>query len=137
MNHTKLISLGGAVAITCAGLFLMAPPASAKARIIVTAPAPSEIVSRHISYADLNLASDAGERTLNYRVGGAVTDLCSEATGGSDGSLAVKIASKRCGNVAWSQARPQISQATKRARDIALTGTSLIAATAITIVLPQ
>jgi UrcA family protein len=136
MTHTKLVSLAGAVAITGAGLFLMAPPASAKARIVVTA-VPSGLVSRNITYADLNLASGGGVQTLTYRVGGAVSDLCSEATGEYDGSLAVKIASKRCDHVAWSQARPQISQATQRARELATTGTSLIAATAITIALPQ
>jgi UrcA family protein len=135
MTYGKLPAMGSTIALTLGGLFLIAPPASAKAPILVVAPA--EIVTRHITYADLNLASAAGERTLNRRVGSAVSELCAEATGGFDGSLTAKVATIRCGNSAWDQARPQIDRAVGRARDVAATGTSTIPAAAITIVIPE
>jgi len=133
--YARLIALSGAAAITSAIVFAMAPPASAKTAIVVVAPA--DIVTRHISYADLNLASSAGENTLNARVGGAVRSLCDEAVGGEDGSLTGKLATKHCSTSVWDQARPQISSAAERARDIALTGKSTIAAAAIVITLPE
>lgn len=133
--YARFIALSGSVAITSAIIFAMAPPASAKASIVVIAPA--EMVTRHISYADLNLASSAGEDTLKARVGGAVRSLCNEAVGGENASLQWKIDTKHCRTSAWDQARPQISSAAERARHIAVTGTSTIAAAAIVIKLPE
>jgi hypothetical protein len=43
----------------------------------------------------------------------------------------------KCDNRAWGEARPQIARAVQRAHDIASTGTSPIAAAAITISLAQ
>jgi UrcA family protein len=125
-----------ATAITAGGLVLVAPPAWGKAPIFVSAPNPADIVTRHISFADLNLASAAGEVTLNRRVDVAVSGLCSDATGGDDGSLTVKSATQRCHSSAWNQARPQIGQAVQRARDLAFRGSSLLAAVEITIQIP-
>jgi len=112
----------------------MAPPVSA-APIVVAAPA--DVVARHVSYTDLNLASPAGERTLNRRVGAAVSSLCTEVVAAVDGSLTVKYAALRCKSSAWGQARPQISRAVQRARDFASTGTSNIAAVAIMVAVPE
>lgn len=136
MTFSKMLSLVGAVAITAGGLFLVAPPASGKSRPIVVL-APENVVVRHISYADLNLASAPGERTLVRRVSGAVSDLCLEATGGNDGSFSFKSTIMQCDNRAWGEAHPQIRRAVQRAHDIASTGTSPIAAAAITISLAQ
>jgi UrcA family protein len=136
MTYSKILSLGGAVAITVGGLFGVATPASGKVPIVVTAP-DENVVARHISYADLNLASATGERTLIRRVDGAVGDLCLEATGGNDGSFSFKSNMMKCDNRAWGEARPQIARAVQRAHDIASTGTSPIAAAAITISLAQ
>lgn len=138
MTYAKLISMCAALGLTAGAFALTAPPAFGKsAPVVVTAPAPSDMVRRHISYADLNLASPAGERTLNRRVAGAVSGLCLEATGGADGSFTMGIEIRRCTNSAWEQARPQISQAVQRANEIASTGTSTFAATAITIAIPE
>jgi len=138
MTYSKLLALGAAIAITGGGLILMAPPAFGKpAPVVVTAPATGDVVTRHIGYADLNLAAPAGERTLTQRVGRAIETLCDEATGGTNGSVDFKRAMSRCGNSAWDQARPQIGLAVQRARDIASTGTSSIAAVAIRIALPE
>jgi UrcA family protein len=128
MQYNKLISACAAVAITAGSFGLVSPPAFAKSQRVVVV-ADSNIVTRRISYADLNLASSPGEATLNRRVGGAIRSLCLEATEGSD-RFGVD---HQCRNSAWGQARPQIDQATQRARDIAATGTSTIVAAAITI----
>jgi UrcA family protein len=136
MNYSNIGSFAGAVAITATGLFLMAPPASAHAPIVVLAS--GDVVTRHISYVDLNLASPSGAKTLTGRVNYAVRDLCSEATGsGDDASFTLKFADRKCRNAAWNQARPQISHAIQRATEIASTGSSMIAATAITISLSE
>lgn len=132
MLYGKLFSMCAAVGITIGGLLVMTPHASAGQRpIVVTSPA--ELVVRHISYADLNLASLSGEKTLKYRVGGAVRSLCDEVAGPDTGDLQSTVAIMECGKDAWGQARPQMARAVARAHEIALTGTSTIAATAITI----
>jgi UrcA family protein len=131
MDYSKLISISAAVLLTSSVFVLVAPPAFGKVRpVVVVAP---DVVTRHISSADLNLASAAGEQTLNRRVGGAVSSLCQEATGGTDGNYMTVISAGKCRQSAWNQARPQIAQLTQRARDIASTGVSPIAAAAITI----
>ena len=132
MTYSKMISTFTAIAVTATGMFLVAPPASAKERpVIVTAP--TQMVVRRISYADLNLASASGEKRLHNRVGGAVRDLCNEATGGRDGSMSAFFALQSCGNDAWDQANPQIARAVLRAHQIASTGSTSIAAAAISI----
>jgi UrcA family protein len=130
MKYVKL-----SIAATTGALFAVLSPAAAKGPVYVIAPA--EVVTRHISYADLNLASVAGERALNYRVGSAVSDLCLEATGGNDGSPNFKHSMKRCSSFAWNEAQPQMDRAVQRAREIASAGSSSIAAVALTISLPQ
>jgi len=132
MTYAKLISSCAAVALTSGVFMLVAPPAYGKEHPVVVVANP-DILTRHISFADLNLASLSGERTLNSRVVGAINGLCSEATGGEDGSFMTTLANRKCSNSAWSQARPQIAQATQRARAIAFTGVSSIAASAIRI----
>jgi UrcA family protein len=136
MNYSKLMSISAAVVLTSGVFVLVAPPAFGKAGPVVVVANPN-VVIRHISFADLNLASAAGERTLNRRVGGAVSSLCQEATGGIDGNYMTTISAGKCRQAAWNQALPQITQVTQRARDIASTGVSPIAAAAITIALPQ
>ena len=130
MNYGKIISFSAAVALASGVFMLVASPAHGKPVVVVANPA---ILTRHISFADLNLASQPGERTLNHRVGSAIGELCSEATGGEDGSFITKLEKTACSKSAWGQAGPQITQATQRARDIAYTGASPIAAAAITI----
>lgn len=138
MTYARIISMCAALGLTAGTFALIALPAFAKAApVVVTAPAPPDFVRRHISYTDLNLASLAGERKLNRRVGNAVGELCSEATGGADGTFTMDIEIRKCTNSAWEQAGPQISQAVQRAHEIASTGTSSFAATTITISIPE
>jgi UrcA family protein len=137
MTNGKTLSMVAAVALTAAGVFALAGPAWGKStRIFVTAPSP-DTVTRHITYADLNLASAAGERTLYRRVSYGVGNLCDEVIGGYDRSPSSKFNLMACTGSAWNQARPQMDRAVQRARDIAATGTSPIAAAALTISIPH
>lgn len=137
MTYANFLSMTAAIGIVTGGSTLLASPASGKSPIFVTAPEPADVVIRHVGYADLNLASTAGERTLNRRVSAAVSDLCSEVVGGNDNNVMTKLATQRCSNSAMDQAQPQIGQAIQRARDIAWTGSSSLAAAAITISIPE
>lgn len=130
MDYTKLLSACIAVGITGGSFAIVTTPVGAKSPVVVVAS--PDIVIRSISYADLNLASSPGEVTLNRRVGGAIKSLCLEATGG-ELSFMPNFWSHKCRTSAWNQARPQIGLAVQRSRDFALTGTSSIAAVAITI----
>jgi UrcA family protein len=136
MDYHKVASMCVATAITAGGLLIFSPQASARQPIIVTAPS-ADLVVRHVSYADLNLASERGEKVLNRRVGSAVTSLCIEAVGPDTHSLGSTIANMRCASGAWDGARPQIARAVERARQIAATGSSSIAAAAIVITIPE
>ena len=138
MNYVRAISLCVAIAAVSGGQFFAASPAFGKSGpILVTATPPEELVVRHVSYADLNLAVDAGQRTLNRRVGTAVSDLCTEAAGGNDGSTVFRYSMIRCSNFAWNDARPQIARAVQRSQELALTGKTAIAATSLIISLPK
>ena len=126
--------MSAAVMVAAASLFVVASPAFGRP-IVVTAP--SDVITRHVSYADLNLATAPGEKTLYRRVGGAVSDVCDEAVGGDNGSTEYRFSMHRCSGEAWDGARPQILRAVHRARDIASTGSSSIAAAAIVITIPE
>jgi UrcA family protein len=85
-----------------------------------------------VSYADLNLASMKGQTTLNRRVDYAVDSVCAESTISVD-----YYDMHNCKNFAWSGAQPQIDRAIQRAREIASTGSSSIAAAAIVLTFPK
>ena len=138
MNYIRAITLCAAIAAASGGLFLAATPAIGRSGpILVTAVPPEELVVRHVSYADLNLTADAGQRTLNRRVDVAVNDLCMEANGGNDGSPSFKFSMQRCSIGAWDSAIPQIARAVQRSKELALTGHTGIAAAALVISLPK
>jgi UrcA family protein len=129
MTYGKAFGLCAAVAT-----FVVASPATGAPVYVI---APADVVTQHISYADLNLASAAGEQTLTNRVRSAVGNLCDEAVGGNNGGIEYGFNVHRCSTSAWGQARPQMALAVQRAREIASTGTSSITASALTITLPK
>jgi hypothetical protein len=57
--------------------------------------------------------------------------------GGNNGGTDYRFEMHRCSGLAWDGARPQILRAVQRAREIAATGSSSIAAAAITITIPE
>src|SRR5690349_20105919 len=117
MNYIKMFPLCATTVLTAAGLFVTLPAAAKSVPVVVTAP--TDRVIRHVTYADLNLASASGERTLYRRVGGEITGLCLEANNWDNGSVTFKLGMIRCSNGAWDEARPQISRALQRAHEIA------------------
>ena len=133
MNFIKVLAVCG-VSLVAA---VAASPVDAKppARILVVAN-PADYLIRHVSYADLNLASAPGERSLHRRIAFAVNNLCDEALG-EPSSSSNTFAYQECTGSAWNGAGPQITAAVNRAREISTAGTSLVAASAITIYLPK
>ncbi len=105
-----------------------APAAQPERPVVVYADPQEDFHTERVAYADLDLANEAGQRTLLRRVGSAVKEVCSFEPG-----LPVVHSYHRCVHGAWNGANPQIAQAVARAKEIALTGKSSIAATAITI----
>ena len=119
-----LIRSIAALAIGASAL-LTVPVDARTAPVVVTADLPT----RHVSYADLNLARDEGVRTLEGRVRGAVKNVCSDI-----GVKPFDLVYGECFRAAWDGARPQISLAIQRATEIATTGHSALPVAAITIV---
>jgi len=135
MNYGKAIAVCGAIFIAAVAVGAAAFPLHAGSPIVVTAK-PDDIIVQRVSYADLNLASPLGERALNRRVAYAVNDLCNVAMGETSSSSNA-FAYKGCASAAWRGAGPQIAAAVQRAHEIAMTGTSSIAASAITVSLRE
>ena len=120
MTKHKMLASG-----ICAILFAAAPSAAAQRDVTVRAHVPDDVLSEHVSYADLNLASAGDVKTLNSRVGNAVGRVCAPQY--------EVFANMSCTSFAWKGARPQIDLAVQRAQDIAANGTSAIAPVAISI----
>lgn len=121
--------MGAAAAMTAGGLLAAAPSASAKERQVVVVGKANDVITRHVSYVDLNLATRAGQKMLNDRVALAVSSVCEESTGAFPEPHAIVP----CRSYAWSGARPQMKLAVLRAQQLATTGFSTIAASGITI----
>jgi len=132
MNYSKALAICGAGLVGAAAIGVTAFPVHAQPpRAVVITPSNDEYVTERVTYADLNLASAPDQRTLNGRVGTAVINVCHEAIADAENSNFV--AYRDCTNGAWHRAHPQIASAVKRATELAATGTSSIAAAAITI----
>jgi len=133
MNYHKAIAMCGATLIGAVAVGAAAFPLHAGSPRVVVVAHPEDSVTRHVSYVDLNLAAAAGERTLNRRIGDAVTEMCNEAVSGTSTSFEYRD----CSSAAWGRARPQVALAVQRAREIAVNGSSAIGAVTITIAAPQ
>jgi UrcA family protein len=119
----------GAALIAATAIATTATPVHARPLKNVTVVArPGDYVLRRVSYADLNLAARPDVRILNHRVDYAVNDVCTEVMANS-----YSFTMQECSNDSWGRARPQIDRAVRRAREIAATGSSTIAAVAITV----
>jgi UrcA family protein len=132
MAYSKAIAICGAIVVASAAIATTPLAAAPNRPIVVTGPRNEETITRYVSYRDLNLASQAGEKALKLRVRKTVHDVCDELN--PDYSAHDRWP---CQLEAWHGARPQISQAVMRARQLASTGQSLVAATAITLSFPK
>lgn len=128
MNVTKPVAMCGALFLTAFGVTSFTTAAEAKRPVVVRAQ-PADSVTRRVTYHDLNLASLAGEKQLNKRVNQAVRGVCFEANGSTSDINILQS----CRIQAWRGARPQVADAVLRAQQIAATGQSLIAFSAITL----
>lgn len=117
MTKTKTLLALAALATSGGTLLLGAGPAMAR-DVTVVAQADEAPIA-HVSYADLNLAVAAGQRTLERRVSGAITQVCQDTADGTD-----RFANGACVNAAWNEAIPQMKAATARARALAEGGAS-------------
>lgn len=128
-TQESLVRFSLAGGMTLALLLGMSAAAMAQDATVV-GDRPDEMTpTERVSYADLNLASAAGENTLIVRVRGAVRRVCEDQT---DPHPYVN-----CRSFAWKGAKPQIDRAVARAKELALNGTSAIPPVAILIATPQ
>ena len=127
-NRSSMIRLSAATAVTVA--LFAATVASAEPLTVTGHPVDDGALRVRVAYADLNLATVAGEKTLNRRIAFAASDVCAP----------FDYASVRfdyfatCATAAKSGAAPQVASAVQRAREIATTGSSAIPMAAITVV---
>jgi UrcA family protein len=112
-----------------ASLFVAASTSVAQQKPVVVYGGSENTRTEHVSYADLDLTNNKHQKQLNLRVTGAVKRVCLY-----ENSYGLQETGYyRCADEAWNSAKPQIAQAVQRSKEIALTGHSSIAATAITI----
>ena len=135
-KHYKALSLCAAVAMTAVSLVAVSPVHAQTT--VVTAQRDSDLPTRRVSFADLNLASAQDQRALERRVGSAVKQVCFAGGHVIDQSVASYVSFRGCSNFAWGAARPQIAAAVDRARALALNGNGAVAvgSVAITISAP-
>lgn len=110
--------IAAVVAATAASFAFLTPPAVAQQGVIYVQTAPPENLRiERVRYADLNLATRAGERALDSRVTRAVEHVCLYdqnrwyGLGEPDYNY--------CTWGAWRRARPQMMGAVYRARSLA------------------
>ena len=129
LTHFKSVT-AAVLSGVAASLTLAMPSLAAQEKPVVVYAEPQQnIRTVRVSYADLNLAQSRDERQLTRRVAAAVRRVClyEHRPALQDGDY------YQCAGGAWDNARPQMARAVARAQQIALTGHSTIAATAIAI----
>jgi UrcA family protein len=126
---TRLSKIAAVLSGVAASL-MITTPANAQGRPVVVYGQGEYIPTERVSFADLNLATRGGERMLQARVSKAVDRVC-QYGGGAIGLIDNGYVN--CAFGAWKDARPKMALAIARARDIALNGSSTIAATAIVV----
>ena len=131
----KSITAMAAILLTTS-MFISGPVQARHRTLTVTAKrVVTDLPQKRVSYADLNLASARGEKTLDRRVSSAVNFVC--GVNESERDLGQLADAAYCTNVAWDGARPQIATAIGRARSEAANHThSSLPLAAIMIVAP-
>jgi UrcA family protein len=130
--HTRLNVSFAVLSGVAASLMIASPAvgASQDKPVVVYAEQQEGLRTERVTYADLNLAERKDQGRLRLRVAGAVKRVCLFENGRSG---LQDSGYTRCSGEAWDGANPQIAQAVRRAREIALNGHSAIPATAISI----
>ncbi|HET9427616.1 MAG TPA: UrcA family protein [Allosphingosinicella sp.] len=122
---SSTIAMLSSIIVTGVTLALSVGPAAARERIVITSPEQNDYTrTERVSYADLDLATDRGERVLTRRVSVAVQDVCFH-----DGEHPFMV--NVCKRSAWQGAGPQMASAIQRAREnpgLAMGGSITVAA---------
>jgi len=113
MDTIKLLLGAAAVATTSGAMLLAAGPAHAR-DVTVVASIENDVPVARVTFADLDLAGAAGQKTMRSRVGSAVRTVCAPAY---DGTETTRYTA--CVNGAWDEARPQMAAAVARAGRLA------------------
>ena len=96
------------IVIAAASLLVIASPAFA-GDFTVNGRSPSEDVPVvRVGFADLNLRSQAGQKSLHYRIRAAVRSMCEEPGTCDEGSM---MDATHCSTLAWQSASAQIDRA--------------------------
>ncbi len=115
--RTKLISATALGALFAAGLFVAPTLAQSVGEITVMGKYNADTRSAAVSYADLDLTTSDGMKTLNTRVRDTAHDLCSDLTGAQRGALSLM---QSCEGAAVAGAADQIKLAEASHRNRAL-----------------
>lgn len=86
-----------------------------------SAASSDQAPTRHVSFGDLNLATPAGQQTLNRRIGGAVTRVCGDAF---VRDLHVRTLVGKCRREARRSAEIQVARAIETAGQRSIAGAS-------------
>ena len=100
------------VFIAAASLLVIASPACADDFTVHGRSHADDVPVVNVGFTDLNLASKPGQQALHYRVGRAISTLCTQEGVRDLGRMSE---SKRCGKLAWDSATSQIQTAVDRA----------------------
>nr|WP_294851699.1 UrcA family protein [uncultured Sphingomonas sp.] len=122
----------GALAMIAAlglGSVVALPAAADPNRPVVVTGHDEDMITRRVSYADLDLSNGAAQQILFKRVHFAVRKVCLEATSPS----ATSWEEYGCRRQAWGGAKPQIASAIDRANQMARNGSSDLQLAAIRI----
>ena len=109
-----ILPIGAFVAVSAAPVIAEAKPVSDRPLVVIAEPEPLP-PTRRVGYADLNLATQVGERILVRRVRSAVKEVCEEEVGPSP----MFHYEHSCRVLTLKDARPQLDQAIARARAMA------------------
>jgi UrcA family protein len=130
LAHHRMQGLCGIACALAASLLFAAPVAAAQERPVVVYGDPDSVRIERVRFADLDLDTVTGRNRLHHRVGAAVDRVCLLELGRDGLQLPGYY---DCATGAWGDAVPKIAQAIERSKELALTGQTSIAATAITI----
>ena len=128
--HLHLTPTAALLSVALAPALVAPSAAFAQDRPVVIYAEPDNTLTERVPFASLDLTTSGGQKRLHFRVAGAVERVCLRDVGRDglqDPGYFV------CERNAWSGASPQIANAITRAKQIAMTGTSTIAASAITV----
>ena len=95
--------------------------------VVVAEPEPA--ATRRVSYADLDLTSAAGEKTLIRRIRTAVKQVCAVEVG----PMSLFYVEYSCRKLTWRDTEPLVNSAISHARQMAGGGRSDIAASVIVV----